>query len=40
MIKLDNINVQVYHGRSFDDLVMAVKQFTHERNDLLMEQLQ
>lgn len=39
MVSLDGINVLIYHGRSFDDLVMAVKEFTHERNDLLMEEL-
>ena len=39
VVSLDGINVLIYHGRSFDDLVMAVKDFTHERNDLLMEAL-
>ena len=39
VVSLDGINVLIYHGRSFDDLVMAVKEFTHERNDLLMEEL-
>ena len=39
IVSLDGINVLIYHGRSFDDLVMAVKQFSHERNDLLMEEL-
>ena len=39
VVSLDGINVLIYHGRSFDDLVMAVKDFTHERNDLLMEEL-
>lgn len=39
VVSLDGINVLIYHGRSFDDLVMAVKQFTYERNDLLMEEL-
>ncbi len=39
VVSLDGINVLIYHGRSFDDLVMGVKQFTHERNDLLMEEL-
>ena len=39
VVSLDGINVLIYHGRSFDDLVMAVKEFTHERNDLLMEAL-
>ncbi len=39
VVSLDGINVLIYHGRGFDDMVMAVKQFTHERNDLLMEEL-
>lgn len=39
VVSLDGIHVLIYHGRSFDDLVMAVKEFTHERNDLLMEEL-
>ncbi len=39
VVSLDGINVLIYHGRSFDDLVMAVKEFSHERNDLLMEEL-
>jgi len=39
VVSLDGIKVLIYHGRSFDDLVMAVKEFTHERNDLLMEEL-
>ena len=39
VVSLDGINVLIYHGRSFDDLVMAVKEFTYEKNDLLMEEL-
>ena len=39
VVSLDGINVLIYHGRSFDDLVMAVKDFTHEENDRLMEEL-
>ena len=39
IVSLDGINVLIYHGRSFDDLVMAVKDFSHERNDILMEEL-
>lgn len=39
VVSLDGINVLVYHGRSFDDLVMDIKEFSHERNDLLMEEL-
>ncbi|WP_407377284.1 DNA-directed DNA polymerase II small subunit [Methanobrevibacter sp.] len=39
VVSLDGINVLIYHGRSFDDLVMAVKEFTYEKSDLLMEEL-
>ena len=39
VVSLDGINVLIYHGRSFDDLVMGVKEFTHEKNDSLMEEL-
>lgn len=39
VVSLDGIKVLIYHGRSFDDLVMAVKEFSHERNDVLMEEL-
>ena len=39
LVSLDGIKVLIYHGRSFDDLVMAVKEFTYEKNDLLMEEL-
>lgn len=39
VVSLDGINVLIYHGRSFDDLVMDIKDFSHERNDLLMEEL-
>ena len=39
MVSLDGIKVLIYHGRSFDDLVMAVKEFTYEKSDLLMEEL-
>ncbi len=39
VVSLDGINVLIYHGRSFDDLVMAVKDFSHEKNDILMEEL-
>ena len=39
VVSLDGINVLIYHGRSFDDLVMAVKEFSYERSDLLMEEL-
>ena len=39
VVSLDGINVLIYHGRSFDDLVMAVKEFTYEKSDFLMEEL-
>jgi DNA polymerase II small subunit len=39
VVSLDGINVLIYHGRSFDDLVMAVKDFTYEKSDFLMEEL-
>ena len=39
VVSLDGIKVLIYHGRSFDDLVMAVKAFTHQKNDVLMEEL-
>ena len=39
MVSLDGIKVLIYHGRSFDDLVMAVKEFTYEKSDLLMQEL-
>ena len=39
LVSLDGIKVLIYHGRSFDDLVMAVKEFTYEKSDLLMEEL-
>ena len=39
VVSLDGIKVLIYHGRSFDDLVMAVKEFTYEKSDLLMEEI-
>lgn len=39
MIKLDNINVQIYHGRSFDDIVMALNGYTHADTDKMMKLL-
>lgn len=38
-VSLDGIKVLIYHGRSFDDMAMSVKGFSHERNDILMEEL-
>ena len=39
VVSLDGINVLIYHGRSFDDLVMAVKEFEYEKSELIMEEL-
>lgn len=39
VVSLDGINVLIYHGRSFDDLVMAVKNFEYEKSDEIMEEL-
>ena len=39
VVSLDGINVLIYHGRSFDDMVMAVKSFSYEKNDEIMEEL-
>ena len=39
IVSLDGINVLIYHGRSFDDMVMAVNEFTYEKNDVIMEEL-
>ena len=39
IVSLDGINVLIYHGRSFDDMVMAVNEFTYEENDAIMEEL-
>ena len=39
VVSLDGINVLIYHGRSFDDLVMAVKDFEYEKSDVIMKEL-
>ena len=39
VVSLDGINVLIYHGRSFDDLVMAVKDFEYEKSDAIMVEL-
>lgn len=36
IMDLDNIKVQVYHGRSFDDIVMALNGYTHADTDKIM----
>jgi DNA polymerase II small subunit len=39
VVSLDGINVLIYHGRSFDDLVMAIKSFEYEKSDEIMIEL-
>ncbi|KZX17602.1 DNA-directed DNA polymerase II small subunit [Methanobrevibacter filiformis] len=39
IVSLEGINVLIYHGRGFDDMVMGVKGMTHQRNDLVLEEL-
>ncbi len=39
VMNLDNIKVQVYHGRSFDDIVMAMNNYTHADTDKIMKLL-
>ena len=39
IVALDGINVLMYHGRGFDDIAMTVKGMSHERNDVIMEEL-
>ncbi len=39
VVSLDGINTLIYHGRSFDDMAMSVKGFSHQRTDLVMTEL-
>ncbi|KZX14616.1 DNA polymerase II small subunit [Methanobrevibacter cuticularis] len=39
VVSLDGWNTLIYHGRGFDDLAMTIKGFSHEKNDLIMEEL-
>lgn len=39
IVSLDGLNTLIYHGRGFDDIAITVKGFSHERNDLIMEEL-
>jgi len=36
LVNLDGIKVLVYHGRSFDDIVMAINGYTHADTDNMM----
>ncbi len=38
MVSLDGLEVLIYHGRGIDDMVMGSNDFSHERNDLVMEE--
>ncbi|RBQ22826.1 DNA polymerase II small subunit [Candidatus Methanobinarius endosymbioticus] len=39
IVSLDGWNTLIYHGRGFDDIAITVKGLSHERNDLIMEEL-
>ena len=39
IVSLDGINTLMYHGRGFDDMAMTIKGMSHEKNDLIMEEL-
>ncbi len=37
-VNLDGTKVLMYHGRGIDDFAIGVKDYSHERNDLIMEE--
>ena len=39
VVSLDGWNTLIYHGRGFDDIAIGVKGFSHEHNDVIMEEL-
>ncbi|MDR2967457.1 MAG: DNA-directed DNA polymerase II small subunit [Methanobacteriaceae archaeon] len=39
IVSLDGIITLMYHGRGFDDIAMTVKGMSHEKNELIMEEL-
>jgi len=39
IVSLDGINTLIYHGRSFDDMAMSIKGFSHQQSDLIMRDL-
>ena len=39
IVSLDGINTLIYHGRSFDDMAMSIKGFSHQQSDLIMKEL-
>lgn len=39
IVSLDGINTLIYHGRSFDDMAMTIKGFSHQESELIMKEL-
>ncbi len=39
LISLEDINILIYHGRSFDDFAMTVKGMSHQESDIIMKEL-
>ncbi|WP_407424443.1 DNA-directed DNA polymerase II small subunit [Methanobrevibacter sp.] len=39
VVSLDGIKVLIYHGESFNELPMAIKGLSYEKNELMMEEL-
>ncbi len=39
LVSLNGLNTLIYHGRSFDDLAMTLKGFSHQKSDLIMREL-
>ena len=39
VVSLDGINVLIYHGESFNELPMAIKGLSYEKNEYMMEEL-
>ena len=39
IVSLDGITTLIYHGRSFDDMSMSIKGFSHQQPELIMKEL-
>ena len=39
IVSLDGMNILMYHGRGFDDIAITVKGMSHQRNDIIMEEI-
>ena len=39
IVSLDGITTLIYHGRSFDDMAMSIKGFSHQQPELIMKEL-